>query len=325
MPLPGDELVPNPIYVTTRAITIHAPIAQVWPWLLQLGQDRGGFYSYDVLENLAGLNIHSAKRIVPEWQNMQVGDKVNLAPNNALPLTVSIVDAPHALVLRSCDSQGQPVPPGDYLRGEMACSWAFILHSSGPQHTRLIIRWRSAWLPSQQATLLNSLVLAPIHFLMERKMLLGIKQRAEAGNGIAPRWLLDRVRQLNKRYYNRFAMRFAGQAGRPYAVVHHVGRRSGRAYSTPVVAETIADGFIIPLPYGEDVDWCRNILAAGNCTLTLNGVDYPVGAPEIVPVDAVLPLVAAWRRPIFRLLGIKQCLRLKRLALPTPAETASAD
>src|SRR6266540_2404510 len=76
--LAGDDLIPNPDLMATRAITVHAPADQVWPWIAQLGQGRGGFYSYDALENLVGCNIHSADRIVPDWQAINVGDQVNL-------------------------------------------------------------------------------------------------------------------------------------------------------------------------------------------------------------------------------------------------------
>src|SRR5689334_19364698 len=103
--LPGDELISAPDFTATRAITIEATSAQVWPWIAQLGQGRGGFYSYDNLENLAGCDIHSTDRIVPEWQDVKVGDAVRLAPQ--LALNVAAVDRDRALVLRG------GVPMGD--------------------------------------------------------------------------------------------------------------------------------------------------------------------------------------------------------------------
>jgi hypothetical protein len=78
--LAGDGLIPGPDLVATRVITIHAPADQIWPWIAQLGQGRGGFYSYDVLENLIGCDIRSADRVVAEWQDVKVGDEVRLAP-----------------------------------------------------------------------------------------------------------------------------------------------------------------------------------------------------------------------------------------------------
>jgi hypothetical protein len=83
-PLPGDELIAHPDLSATRAIAIRGPASQVWPWIAQLGQSRGGFYSYDFLENLAGCDIHSADRVIPEWQEIRVGDEVKLAPQVGL-------------------------------------------------------------------------------------------------------------------------------------------------------------------------------------------------------------------------------------------------
>ena len=74
--LPGDDLIVSPDLTATRAITVRASAGQVWPWIAQLGQGRGGFYSYDFLENLAGCDIHSADRVVPRWQDIKVGDKI---------------------------------------------------------------------------------------------------------------------------------------------------------------------------------------------------------------------------------------------------------
>src|SRR5271157_86814 len=78
--LPGDAFLPEASSTCTRAITINAPPDRVWPWIAQMGQGRGGFYSYDFLENLAGCDIHSADRVVPGWQDIKIGDTVKLAP-----------------------------------------------------------------------------------------------------------------------------------------------------------------------------------------------------------------------------------------------------
>lgn len=77
--LPGDELLPAPTVVSTQAITINAPAESIWPWLVQLGKDRGGLYSYTVIENLFGLGIHNTDRVIPELQNLAVGDRVPLS------------------------------------------------------------------------------------------------------------------------------------------------------------------------------------------------------------------------------------------------------
>ena len=96
--LAGDDLIPNPDLVATRAITVHAGADQVWLWIAQLGQGRGGFYSYDALENLVRCDIHSAARVVPEWQDIKVGDQVKLHPE--VGLGVAVVEQGSALVLR---------------------------------------------------------------------------------------------------------------------------------------------------------------------------------------------------------------------------------
>jgi hypothetical protein len=152
--LPGDDLVPHPWIESTRAVTIDAPFDAVWPWLAQIGQDRGGFYSYEWLENLAGCEMHNADRIHPEWQRRAVGELVRLHPQAGLKVT-------HFEPGRAIGLEG----------------WgAFVLEPLDEHHTRLIARSRS---PRTWPTL----ALAPLgeipHFVMERKMLLGIKERAE--------------------------------------------------------------------------------------------------------------------------------------------------
>ena len=85
-PLPGDELVPEPAQNTTLAVSIGASAQEVWAWLVQIGQDRGGMYSYDWLENLIGLHIHSAEEIRPEWQHLTAGDRVVVVPEGYGPM-----------------------------------------------------------------------------------------------------------------------------------------------------------------------------------------------------------------------------------------------
>ena len=116
--LPGDELLPRADRTTTRAITIAAPPHEVWPWLAQMGQGRGGLYSYDFLENLIGCDIHSADHIVEEWQHVTVGDPFRLHPDVALDVVV--VEPNHALVVRGGVPMGDAAPPYDF-------TWAFVL------------------------------------------------------------------------------------------------------------------------------------------------------------------------------------------------------
>jgi hypothetical protein len=164
--LPGDNLVPHPKLAATHAVTIQASPAEVWPWLVQMGQNRGGFYSYDWLENLMGLNIHSANRVVPELQHLKSGDVVAVVPGGTGP-RVAVLEAGRALVLHAAEK-------------EYACSWAFILETSDSSATRLIERFRLRYRPTLPNMLFYRLVLEPGSFLLERKMILGIKQRVEA-------------------------------------------------------------------------------------------------------------------------------------------------
>jgi deazaflavin-dependent oxidoreductase (nitroreductase family) len=127
---------------------------------------------------------------------------------------------------------------------------------------------------------------------------------------------MEWLRRFNKRVTNPIMMTFAGR--RIYAVVHHRGRRSGKEYKTPVVAAAISEGFVIPLPYGEHVDWCRNILAAGGCSLQWRGATYQLVAPQIVaPADA-MPAFSNWMQGAFRRSKIERFLKLRR----APAQPA---
>lgn len=177
--LPGDALVRNAKLNATHAVTIHAPVTQVWQWLVQIGQGRGGFYSYDLIENLMGLDIHSADRIVPELQYLRAGDKIPLAPNG-FGVPVAILEPGRALVLHG-DTRLDPaaiptMKPGDYF----AVTWGWFLEEIDAHTMRLIERWRADWKPSLQQTIFMRAFLEPGAFLMERKMLLGIKERAES-------------------------------------------------------------------------------------------------------------------------------------------------
>ena len=177
--LPGDELVQQPIYETTRALTIHAPAARVWPWLVQIGVGRGGFYTYDALENAAGLGIHSAREIHPEWQNLRVGDAVRISP--VTPLQVAVLEPNRALVLHIVMSllTAEVVDAHDPATREyIDWTWAFVLHEITPARTRLVVRVRGNYKPDA-LRLAVPLVLEPIHFVMERGMMQGIKSRAE--------------------------------------------------------------------------------------------------------------------------------------------------
>jgi len=179
-PLPGDDLVANPLYVTTRAVTVDAPAAAVWPWLVQLGQNRGGFYTYDALENLMGLDIHSAHAIRPEWQDLHPGeDYVTLDPDEVMKMTIAVLEPERAFVIRSGAPGEPPQGPGSFFRGELAFSWGFYLEPLDERTTRLIIRSRAAWADALPARLAKPVLLEPVHFIMEERMLRGIRERAQ--------------------------------------------------------------------------------------------------------------------------------------------------
>jgi hypothetical protein len=169
-PFPGE--MPHrerPKVSATHAVTIHAPAAEVWRWLVQIGQDQGGFYSYAWLENLVGCRLRNADRIVPEWQSLKVGDYVRLHPK-APPLPVTHLEPERALIL--------------------AGGWGFVLKELDPNTTRVIARGWGDDNPEIRNPVLHFLywrvLFEPAHFVMERKMLLGIKQRAEAASAHSP-------------------------------------------------------------------------------------------------------------------------------------------
>lgn len=166
--LPGDDLVPDADLIATRGITIDGGAADVWPWIAQLGQGRGGLYSYDALENLIGCDIHSADRIVPEWQAVQVGDPLRLHPEVALEVT--LVDPGHALVVRGGVPMGNTPSPYDF-------TWAFVVQERPDGATRLLVRERYRYARWWAPLLVEPVEL--ISFVMSQKMLRGIKQRVE--------------------------------------------------------------------------------------------------------------------------------------------------
>jgi hypothetical protein len=175
--LPGDELAPAQ-YQTTHGITIVATPDEVWPWLVQMGYGRGGWYSYDLLERFVGagdfLDGGSARRIVPELQTIALDDIVSLSARGGL--TVARLDPPRALVLhfRMNVISGAPAREGD--PAVLDWTWAFILEPQGAATCRLLVRTRAGFRPRFLA--MFGLLLDPIHFVMERKMLLTIRQRA---------------------------------------------------------------------------------------------------------------------------------------------------
>ena len=171
--LPGDDLVPNAHYTIQHAVTINAPPQDVWPWLVQLGQDRGGFYSYDWLERSFGDDIRNTDRIHPEWQTLKPGDLVRATQPDYLG----------GLFGPNLGWKVERVEPNQVL---ILGGWgAFVLKRSN-EATRLIVRTRGAGEPNVVLAPLGLLMLEPAHFIMERRMLLGIKERAERSSSASP-------------------------------------------------------------------------------------------------------------------------------------------
>jgi len=166
--LPGDDLLPDAGIASTRAIKVEAPPSAIWPWLVQMGPGRGGAYTYDWIENIMGLRMHRADRILPEYQHLEVGDGQRLGKRGPI-LRVAELEPERWLVFRSDD--------GNWV-------WAFCLVPDS-KGTRLISRNRIATGDaSRLGQALNTYVMEPGSLIMERKMLLGIKDRAE---GLVPR------------------------------------------------------------------------------------------------------------------------------------------
>jgi hypothetical protein len=157
--LPGDELLERADGVATRAITIDAPASAVWPWIAQMGPSpRGGAYTYDWIENLLGLDMHSTDHVLPEYQHPQVGDTLGYGKNH---MRFERVEPERVLATRSDD--------GNWV-------WSFVLDEQEGK-TRLISRNRFR-LPTVAAKI-GMLPMEPASLVMERKMLRGVKRRAE--------------------------------------------------------------------------------------------------------------------------------------------------
>jgi len=164
--LPGDELVPHPKGGFTQAITIRSPRQRVWSWVAQIGQGRGGFYSYDFLENLIGCNIHSVDRIVADYQHDDRSEGLRLHPKMP-PVPLVKMEVGRTLLFGGSWSEDAPT------------SWVLHLDEVDEKTTRLIARWIFDFKPGLTNILLYKAFIEPISLIMGRKMLLGIKKRAE--------------------------------------------------------------------------------------------------------------------------------------------------
>lgn len=170
-PLPGDELVPDPTIQATKGLTIRASPEAIYPWLLQIGVDRGGMYSYDWVENLFGLKVHTVDEIVPEFQTVQIGDFWRFTPKE-YPLNPGpglyvreLIPNRNVLLTFGMESKPDEAP---------IATWQFVLQPQADGTTRLLLRSRMAFEPQLPIKLSYF-----VQFIMERKMLYGIRERAE--------------------------------------------------------------------------------------------------------------------------------------------------
>lgn len=169
--LPGDDIVPNANLRSTKGVTIQAPPEAIYPWLLQLGVDRGGMYSYDWLENLFGLNVHTTDRIMPEYQNVQVGDFWRFTPQDYV-----LNPGPGLYVKQLVENEAVLLCFGMEGQAEEPCidTWQLVLIPQADGSTRLLLRSNMAMKPELPIKLTYF-----IQFLMERKMLLTLRGHAE--------------------------------------------------------------------------------------------------------------------------------------------------
>jgi hypothetical protein len=163
--LPGDEYVPHRMGGYTQSIGIKAPARAIWPWIVQTGQDKAGFYSYELLENMVGCHIRNVDHIVPDFQTIAIGDKLLLHPH-APGIPVAMIDPDKAVVYggRQDENTGNV--------------WTFFLNEEDTQ-TRLVARWAFEYKRTPIATIAYCWLLEPIAAVMQRKMLLTIKRLVE--------------------------------------------------------------------------------------------------------------------------------------------------
>lgn len=177
---PGHELIPDASARSAMATTILAPPATVWAWLVQMGCDRAGFYSWDRLDNGGR---PSAERIHSEWQDLKQGNRVISAPDGGVWFDVALLEPERALVLRA--SLGLPKPrPFDVTkkppRAFSDSTWGFFLSAADDGGTRLVVHTAGRGRPRGALQLLNILFWEPAHWVMQAKQFAGLRRRAES-------------------------------------------------------------------------------------------------------------------------------------------------
>lgn len=172
--------------------------------------------------------------------------------------------------------------------------------SKHTSHQPLELRVHRLLNPVTRALLLIILSLAATFFLIAIAL----------GKAMQQQGVRDRIRRFNQRRLNPITLRSAGTPSSDNAAITHVGRRSGHVYTTPVRALPFGEGFVIPLPYGANTDWCRNVMAAGTCTLQWHGQEYHLEKPQVVPFAKVMNVFPVFLRITSAANGLTQCLVL---------------
>ncbi|HEX6290150.1 MAG TPA: hypothetical protein VFZ66_13230 [Herpetosiphonaceae bacterium] len=271
--MPGDDLIADPSLSLTVAITIDAPADAIWPWLVQLGKGRGGWYSYAWLENLMGLDIQNTDRILPEFQRLQPGDVI---PTGGPDIPVLAVEPSRLLLLGGADY----------------ATIAIGLYPLDEGHTRLVYRNR-ARLPLTPGGVFWRLVLDPGILIMSRKMLLTIKERVERAavrTAAQPESRPSPLLRLINRGVAKLAT--AGLTPPDTVALHVPGRLSGKLRSVAVtLAEHEGEWYVVSL--GGETDWVRNVRAAGGSATLCHGMQRQVRLEE-VPVAERAPMLQAY-------------------------------
>lgn len=244
-PLPGDEIVATAAGQETRAITIHASADRVWPWLAQLGQDRGGFYSFDLLENLVGCRMPTEDRLRPEKQTWRIGDRLWMYPPDR-------AGGMGFATLRTY-SPGRALGFGTHAVGTPAAaaedgSWSFVLVPQGDSATRLLVRGRGAAGRSLLGVAFDRAIFEPAHFAMERRTMLGLKALAETG---------DRGRTANHVQVALWAVAFGQVAAAAVLLVRR------RRWLRPLAGFVAAAAVFQVLTFGQPSVWIGAALVAG--------------------------------------------------------------
>lgn len=162
-PMPGDDIVAHPVFNATRAVTVDARPDEIWPWLVQIGFGRAGWYSYDILDNLGR---HSSEEILAEYQQLEPGDLIPLGPGEASGLYVKEIRPNESMVW--------------WERKRQATSWVWGLYPIDGEQTRLVTRVRNDYRKGLSNFIFGLLLIEPADFPLMRKCMLGIKRRAGA-------------------------------------------------------------------------------------------------------------------------------------------------